>query len=197
MGEDMDDQILAPYTTVQKKLLGVNFVQSITISATSAGETAKVADAIAILLRTRHKIAPGQDDDFIIRTLEEMADIRTQAMGTMTTLLAGIAGVSLIVGGIGIMNIMLVSVTERTREIGLLRPSAPAATSLLHLKGSRSACSVGVGIAPVSPGRGHVAVDVGHAFRRTRSHGVRFCRRNLFGFTGVQRHASIPRRAAI
>jgi len=72
-----------------------------------------------VLLRTRHKIVPGQDDDFIIRTLEEMADIRTQAMGTMTTLLAGIAGVSLIVGGIGIMNIMLVSVTERTREIGL------------------------------------------------------------------------------
>ncbi len=80
---------------------------------------ARAADAIAVLLRTRHKIVPGQDDDFMIRTLEEMADIRTQAMGTMTTLLAGIAGVSLIVGGIGIMNIMLVSVTERTREIGL------------------------------------------------------------------------------
>jgi putative ABC transport system permease protein len=70
-------------------------------------------------LRTRHKIVPGADDDFIIRTLEEVADIRAQATGTMTTLLAGIAGVSLIVGGIGIMNIMLVSVTERTREIGL------------------------------------------------------------------------------
>jgi putative ABC transport system permease protein len=119
MGEDMDDQILVPYTTVQKKLLGITFVQSITVSAETAGETSKVADAIAVLLRTRHKIVPGQDDDFIIRTLEEMADIRTQAMGTMTTLLAGIAGVSLIVGGIGIMNIMLVSVTERTREIGL------------------------------------------------------------------------------
>ena len=74
---------------------------------------------IAILLRTRHEIAPGQDDDFFVRTAEEIADIRTAAMGTMTTLLAGIAGVSLIVGGIGIMNIMLVSVTERTREIGL------------------------------------------------------------------------------
>jgi putative ABC transport system permease protein len=119
MGEDMDDQILVPYTTVQKKLLGVTFIQNITISAASAGQTSSTADAIAVLLRTRHKIVPGQDDDFIIRTLEEMADIRTQAMGTMTTLLAGIAGVSLIVGGIGIMNIMLVSVTERTREIGL------------------------------------------------------------------------------
>jgi putative ABC transport system permease protein len=119
MGEDMDDQILVPYTTVQKKLLGITFIQNITVSAASAGETSRVADAIAVLLRNRHKIVPGEDDDFMVRTLEEMADIRTQAMGTMTTLLAGIAGVSLIVGGIGIMNIMLVSVTERTREIGL------------------------------------------------------------------------------
>jgi putative ABC transport system permease protein len=119
MGPDMDDQILVPYTTVMKKLLGVTSIRDITVSAASAGETGSVADAIAVLLRTRHKIVPGQDDDFTVRTAEEIADIRTQAMGTMTTLLAGIAGVSLIVGGIGIMNIMLVSVTERTREIGL------------------------------------------------------------------------------
>jgi putative ABC transport system permease protein len=119
MGEDMDDQILAPYTTVQKKLMGVQNIQVVTLSAASALETSRVADNIALLLRARHQIVPGQDDDFFVRTLEEMADIRTQAMGTMTTLLAGIAGVSLIVGGIGIMNIMLVSVTERTREIGL------------------------------------------------------------------------------
>jgi len=116
---DMDDQIYAPYTTVQKKLLGIQHIQNITLSAASAGETSRVADGIALLLRERHEIVPGQDDDFFVRTLEEMADIRTQAMGTMTTLLAGIAGVSLIVGGIGIMNIMLVSVTERTREIGI------------------------------------------------------------------------------
>jgi putative ABC transport system permease protein len=119
MGQDMDDTILAPFTTIQRKLLGITNVQNILISASSAGQTSGVADAIAMLLRTRHKIVPGQDDDFMVRTLEEMADIRTQAMGTMTTLLAGIAGVSLIVGGIGIMNIMLVSVTERTREIGI------------------------------------------------------------------------------
>jgi len=119
MGPDMDDQILTPYTTVMKKLLGVTFIRDITVSAASATETSGVADEIAVLLRTRHKILPGQDDDFFVRTAEEIADIRTAAMGTMTTLLAGIAGVSLIVGGIGIMNIMLVSVTERTREIGL------------------------------------------------------------------------------
>ena len=119
MGPDMDDQILVPYTTVMKKLLGVTSIRDVTVSAATAGETSAVADAIAVLLRTRHRIMPGQDDDFSVRTAEEIADIRTQAMGTMTTLLAGIAGVSLIVGGIGIMNIMLVSVTERTREIGL------------------------------------------------------------------------------
>jgi len=119
MGEDLDDQILAPYTTVLKRLLGQENINTITVSATSGDETTKVADDIALVLRTRHKIIPGQDDDFTVRTLEEMAEMRTATMGTMTALLAGIAGVSLIVGGIGIMNIMLVSVTERTREIGL------------------------------------------------------------------------------
>jgi putative ABC transport system permease protein len=119
MGEDMDDQILTPYTTVQKKLLGITHVNNVTVSATSADETGAVADRIAVLLRARHQIAAGRDDDFMIRTLEEIASVRSAATGTMTTLLAGIAGVSLLVGGIGIMNIMLVSVTERTREIGL------------------------------------------------------------------------------
>jgi len=89
------------------------------VSAESADGTSAVAGSIALLLRARHGIGPGQDDDFMIRTLDEIADVRSQATGTMTTLLAGIAGVSLIVGGIGIMNIMLVSVTERTSEIGL------------------------------------------------------------------------------
>ena len=119
MGPDMDDQILAPYTTIMKKLLGTTSIRDVSVSAASATQTSEVADAIALLLRSRHGIASGQDDDFFVRTAQEIADIRTAAMGTMTTLLAGIAGVSLIVGGIGIMNIMLVSVTERTREIGL------------------------------------------------------------------------------
>jgi putative ABC transport system permease protein len=119
MGPDMDDQILTPYTTVMKKLTGSTNIREVLVSAAVAEQTSAVADSIAILLRTRHKLSPGQDDDFFVRTAQEIADIRSAAMGTMTTLLAGIAGVSLIVGGIGIMNIMLVSVTERTREIGL------------------------------------------------------------------------------
>jgi putative ABC transport system permease protein len=119
MGPDMDDQVLVPYTTVMKKLMGQQFIRDITVSAVSAEQTTPVADAIAILLRSRHAIVPGEEDDFTVRTAQEIADIRTAAMGTMTQLLAGIAGVSLLVGGIGIMNIMLVSVTERTREIGL------------------------------------------------------------------------------
>jgi len=119
MGQDQDDTIFVPYTTVMKKLRGITFIQQVTVSATSAGETTKVADSIAALLRVRHKIQPGDPDDFMVRTMEEMAAVRVQATQTMTALLASIAGVSLLVGGIGIMNIMLVSVTERTREIGL------------------------------------------------------------------------------
>src|SRR6185436_5345772 len=119
MGQDQDDQVFVPYTTVMKKLRGITFIQQVTVSATSAGETTKVADSIAALLRVRHHIQPGDPDDFTVRTMEEMANVRKEATQTMTALLASIAGVSLLVGGIGIMNIMLVSVTERTREIGL------------------------------------------------------------------------------
>src|SRR5688572_18676965 len=97
MGEDNDDQIFVPYTTIQKKLMGIQHVQTITISAASPEETTRVADAIAVLLRSRHQIVPGQDDDFMVRTQEEISELRTQALGTMTTLLAGIAGVSLVV----------------------------------------------------------------------------------------------------
>ena len=118
-GTDQDDTVLIPYTTCQKKLMGQTFIQNITISAASADEVPLVSDRVSALLRVRHKIFAGDTDDFIVRTLEEMAAMRTAATDTMTALLAGIAGVSLLVGGIGIMNIMLVSVTERTREIGL------------------------------------------------------------------------------
>jgi putative ABC transport system permease protein len=119
MGQDQDDTIFVPYTTVMKKLLGVQHINNITVSAASGDLIQPTSDAIASLLRTRHKIGPGDADDFSVRTLEEMASLQTQTTQTMTTLLASIAGVSLLVGGIGIMNIMLVSVTERTREIGL------------------------------------------------------------------------------
>ncbi len=119
MGEDQDDTLFAPYTTVQKKLMGQTFIQSITVSASNADATSDVANAVSVVMRTQHKLNNGDPDDFTVRTQEDIAEIRTAALDTMTNLLAGIAGVSLIVGGIGIMNIMLVSVTERTREIGI------------------------------------------------------------------------------
>jgi putative ABC transport system permease protein len=117
-GQDQDDVVYAPYTTVQKKLQGIQHIQNITVSAESP-ETAGVSALISDTLRQRHKLLGNDPDDFMVRTQEEMASVRTETTKTMTTLLAAIAGVSLLVGGIGIMNIMLVSVTERTREIGL------------------------------------------------------------------------------
>jgi putative ABC transport system permease protein len=119
MGQDQDDTIFTPYTTVMKKLQGQQNINNITVSAASAEQIQEVAESIRIALRASHKIVPGDADDFMVRTLEEMASVQTETTKTMTTLLASIAGVSLLVGGIGIMNIMLVSVTERTREIGL------------------------------------------------------------------------------
>jgi putative ABC transport system permease protein len=119
MGQDQDDTIFVPYTTVMKKLQGQQHINSVTVSAATSDIINDVAEAIRVELRTRHKIMPGDSDDFMVRTLEEMASVQTETTKTMTTLLASIAGVSLLVGGIGIMNIMLVSVTERTREIGL------------------------------------------------------------------------------
>ena len=119
VGQDQDDVIYAPFTTVQKKMRGVTYIESMTVSAASADNIRQTSDAIAAVLRVRHKIQPGDSDDFMVRTLEDIAAMRTETTKTMTYLLASIAGVSLLVGGIGIMNIMLVSVTERTREIGL------------------------------------------------------------------------------
>jgi putative ABC transport system permease protein len=119
MGQDQDDAIYVPYTTVQKKLLGITYVQGITLSAESRGISQQISENVEQLLRSRHRLREDEDDDFTIRTMEELSSILTATTTTMTFLLASIAAVSLLVGGIGIMNIMLVSVTERTREIGL------------------------------------------------------------------------------
>jgi putative ABC transport system permease protein len=118
-GQDQDDTVMVPFTTVQKKLQGVQHLSSITISAADGVPLRQMTEAIAQVLRQQHHIRPGDEDDFSVRTLEEFATMLTSTTTTMTYLLASIAAVSLLVGGIGIMNIMLVSVTERTREIGL------------------------------------------------------------------------------
>ena len=120
-GEDQDDTIFAPYTTVQRKLRGRDGtnISGITISARSADDIAQTTAQIEEVLRAEHKLIQGEDDDFMVRTQEDMASMRTQMTTTMTSFMLAIAVIALLVGGIGIMNIMLVSVTERTREIGL------------------------------------------------------------------------------
>jgi putative ABC transport system permease protein len=118
-GQNQDDQLFTPFTTVQKKLAGQPNLNNITVGARSADDVKGAAAAITNELRTRHQIPVGEPEDFTVTTLEDMIALRTQTTQTMTSLLAGVAFVSLVVGGIGIMNIMLVSVTERTREIGL------------------------------------------------------------------------------
>jgi putative ABC transport system permease protein len=119
MGSDQDDTVIGPYTTVMKRLAGVTTLRAINVQSETAERINEVQNGIADLLRQRHRIQPGRDDDFIMRNQQELAETQNAAAETMTALLAGIAGVSLLVGGIGIMNIMLVSVTERTREIGI------------------------------------------------------------------------------
>jgi putative ABC transport system permease protein len=119
MGQDQDDTIVVPLSTMQKKINGQTWLGSIMASAVSQEASYAAQQQITALLRDRHRIRPGQDDDFMVRNLADLAALRDESSRVMTMLLASIAGVSLIVGGIGIMNIMLVSVTERTREIGI------------------------------------------------------------------------------
>jgi putative ABC transport system permease protein len=118
-GTDQDDVVMIPYTTMQKRIMGVTFVQQIIVAAMSADTTQEANAQITSLLRQRHKIQPGRDDDFMIRNLSDIAEAASNSATVMAILLGSIASVSLLVGGIGIMNIMLVSVTERTREIGI------------------------------------------------------------------------------
>jgi putative ABC transport system permease protein len=119
MGMDQDDVVLAPYTTVMKRVLAVDYLQGIYCSALSEEMTDQATEEITEILRTRHKLKDTDDDDFTIRSQQELSEMMNSTSDMMTYLLACIAGISLLVGGIGIMNIMYVSVTERTREIGL------------------------------------------------------------------------------
>lgn len=119
MGMDQDDLILAPYTTIQKKVLAITHLQGITCSALKEEYTDQAIDEISEILRRNHKLKESDDDDFTIRSQQELSTMLTSTTDMMTVLLAAVAGISLLVGGIGIMNIMYVSVTERTREIGL------------------------------------------------------------------------------
>ncbi len=119
MGQDQDAIVLAPYSTVMKRLLAQTYLQGINCSATTEAETDDAIDEITAVLRHNHRLNDSDDDDFTIRSQQELSSMMTSTTDLMTVLLACVAGISLVVGGIGIMNIMYVSVTERTREIGL------------------------------------------------------------------------------
>ena len=118
-GSDQDDTVLVPYTTAMKRFAGVTTLRSINVQSATAEQMAEVQKNITELLRQRHRIQPNADDDFMLRNQQELSEAMTATTEVLTALLAAIASVSLLVGGIGIMNIMLVSVTERTREIGI------------------------------------------------------------------------------
>ena len=118
-GQDQDDTIVLPYTTAQKRLMGISHLTMVMASAVSLDLMTEAQEQIRDLLRHRHQIKEGQDDDFTVRNLADLTAVFSTITGILTLLLGSIASISLIVGGIGIMNIMLVSVTERTREIGI------------------------------------------------------------------------------
>jgi putative ABC transport system permease protein len=157
-GQDQDDTAMMPYTTVQKKMLGAALprINRIAVSAVSSQATTAAKDQISTLLRERHGIRQNQQDDFRVNNLTEVAEAAQQTTAVMTMLLGSIAAVSLLVGGIGIMNIMLVSVTERTREIGIrmaigsrgsyIRMQFLAESIILCMLGGLIGVLVGVGL---------------------------------------------------
>ena len=119
MGQDQDDVVIVPLTTAQERLMAITYVQSINIQVTDADQMDQVQESVETLIRQRHKITGGKEDDFNVRNLTNLMETMTQTTTMLTLLLGSVAGISLLVGGIGIMNIMMVSVTERTREIGV------------------------------------------------------------------------------
>lgn len=119
MGQDQDDLALVPYTTVMKRMLAVDFIEGIQASAIDENRTEETISEISEILRDSHNLRSDEDDNFTIRSMQELSEMISSTSSMMTVLLAAVAGISLLVGGIGIMNIMIVSVTERTREIGL------------------------------------------------------------------------------
>jgi len=118
-GQDQDDTIIVPYTTAQRRLVGITYLTMVMASAISMDLMADAQEQIRDLLKHRHQIKRGEDDDFTVRNLADLTAVFSTITGVLTLLLGSIASISLVVGGIGIMNIMLVSITERTREIGI------------------------------------------------------------------------------
>jgi putative ABC transport system permease protein len=155
MGSDQDDVVIVPYTSAMKRLLGVTTLRTINVQTASATLLNPVQQQITSLMRQRHRITPGKEDDFTVRNQQEIADMATEQSKTMTYLLAAIAFVSLVVGGIGIMNIMLVSVTERTREIGIrMAVGARGNDILLQFLTEAVTLSVFGGIVGIATGMG-------------------------------------------
>ncbi len=154
-GGDQDDTVLVPLTTAQERLLGVTYIQAVSIQAASPEVIDQVQADIAALLRTRHGLQPDENDDFTVRNLVSVMETASETTGTITLLLGNIAAISLLVGGIGIMNIMLVSVTERTREIGIRKALGARYRNIL-LQFLVEAVSIGVvgGIAGIILGVG-------------------------------------------
>jgi putative ABC transport system permease protein len=132
VGQDQDDTVLIPYTSAMERLTGLTTVNTLMVSASSAAQIAAVQQSLTQLLEQRHRIVPPATDDFQVRNLQSIAQTASQTGTVMELLLAGVAAVSLVVGGIGIMNIMLVSVTERTREIGLRMSVGARAGAILR-----------------------------------------------------------------
>ncbi len=160
LGQDQDDTVLIPYTSAMERLTGLTTVNTLMISAANSEQIDAVTQSTTALLEQRHRIVPPQSDDFQVRNLQAIAQTASQTGTVMELLLAGVAAVSLVVGGIGIMNIMLVSVTERTREIGLRMSVGARSTSILRqfLAESVVLSTIGGVVGVVCGGIGTIAV---------------------------------------